>query len=183
MNSRTKNNKLIIGIHGVAGAGKDTAAVPFLEHGYRKVSFADAIKDALNSMMGWHHAMWENREWKETPQPLLGMSPRDMALSLGTTWGRDTVDPDIWIKLAIAKADQIPAVIPDVRFENEAQAIRDAGGVIIEVVRPDNPFPKINHKSEVRLPPELIDFSIINNGSVDDLHQKIENLFEGLDAS
>ena len=56
-------------------------------------------------------------------------------------------------------------VITDCRFGNEAQRIRDLGGVVWAIDRPvveDGD----DHVSEISLPPELVDLTIDNNGSL-----------------
>ena len=54
----------------------------------------------------------------------------------------------------------------DVRFVNEAQRIRDLGGVIWEVVR-DDVTEGSDHRSDHRLPQELIDRTFENNESIE----------------
>lgn len=170
----------LIGITGKAGAGKDTAAAAMVDHGYQIVSFADPIKEAINTMMGWNMSQWSNREWKETPQPPLGVSPRFLATTLGTEWGRQIVDSDMWVKLAIDRAGSYPTIIPDVRFDNEAKMIKNAGGIVIEIVRPNNPYPAVNHSSENGVSPEYVDHQIVNDGDVGDLIFRVDNLLRGL---
>lgn len=168
----------LIGITGKAGAGKDTAAAALVEHGYQSVSFADPIKEAINSMMGWNMSQWSNREWKETPQPPLGVSPRFLATTLGTEWGRKIVMDDMWVRLAVSRAGEHATVIPDVRFDNEAKMIKDAGGIVIEIVRPNNPYPAVNHESENGVSAEFIDYTIVNDGNIADLFLRVDKLIQ-----
>ena len=60
-------------------------------------------------------------------------------------------------------------VVPDVRFANEAEAIRELGGVIVRVERP-GVGPLSAHVSEV--PPAEPDFIIRNNGTIRDLQSQ-----------
>lgn len=63
-------------------------------------------------------------------------------------------------------------MIPSVRYENEAQRTREYGGPVIEVVRPGLPD-NDSFVSEQRLPDHLIDYTIINDGTLDELREKV----------
>jgi hypothetical protein len=87
------------------------------------------------------------RETKELPHPVFGVSPRRMAQTLGTEWMRNSVVSDGWLRLAdefikvqkaLAAFDDVPVsgiVIPDIRFENEAEWLRNKGGALWHIVR------------------------------------------------
>jgi hypothetical protein len=87
------------------------------------------------------------------------ISPRVMLQHLGTEWGRYVADEDIWVNVMLRAASEIlrgqqydrrvgltgfdprqassiGVVVSDVRFLNEMEAIRNAGGKLIRVVRP-----------------------------------------------
>ena len=137
-------NAKLIGITGKAGSGKDTLAdAAVLEFGAIKYNFALPIKLALNAMFGWTMEMWDNREWKEEPIEWLGKSPRFLAQTLGTEWGREIIHPELWTRIGMdhywthAKTGtSAPFIIADVRFDNEVKRIHDMGGIVIRVVRP-----------------------------------------------
>lgn len=123
---------MIVGICGAAGSGKDTAGAALIkELGYAKSSFANKLKKMLCLLFGWTMDQWEDAEWKEAPQAeAFGLSPRELAQTLGTEWGRKMVHEDIWVRAALRSTAE-RTVFTDVRFPNEAHAIRDAGGVLI----------------------------------------------------
>lgn len=175
----------IVGITGAAGAGKDTVAEVLVILGARRYGFADPLKLALNAIFGWTIEMWDDREWKETPQEPHGRSPRYLAQTIGTEWGRDLVHPNLWVMVAaeLKKNDARPWVLADVRFPNEAKWIRDAGGVIIEVIRPGHEPIEGNHVSEVGLERGLIDHTIINDRGINDLRDEVIKLLRKIDAS
>lgn len=148
----------VIGLCGRAGVGKDIAADFLVSLHYNKSAFARPLKEALNVMFGWTMAQWDDREWKETTQPDIGRSPRYLAQTLGTEWGRDLVHSQLWIKLAQRQLKR-PAVFPDVRFENEAKFIHDNDGILIRI---DRDVEAVNiHSSEGILLP--FDHVINNN--------------------
>jgi hypothetical protein len=144
---------MIIGVCGLIGAGKDTIADYLVNiHQFRRESFANTLKDAVSSVFGWDRTMLEgrtkqSREWREQPDAWwsnrLGreITPRLMLQLWGTEVCRRGFHDDIWIaslenKLRNTSDD---VVISDCRFPNEINAIKDAGGVVVRVVRGPEP--------------------------------------------
>ena len=167
----------LVGFTGAAGAGKDTAASSLIAAGWQKVSFAAPIKEALNAMMGWNMSDWSDREWKENENTLVGRSPRYMAQTLGTEWGRDLVHTDLWVLLGLERSRGNLTVITDVRFDNEASAIHDSGGCLIEIVRPDNPFAiEGGHASESGVDRQYITHTIVNDGDVGKMISAVDKI-------
>lgn len=120
----------IIGITGKAGSGKDTVADWLVRNqGYIKLSWAEPLKAAL-AAMGFPEPI--NRSDKEKQIEGFDFSWRQAAQTLGTEWGR-ALDPNIWVKIATQRMRRAgdKYVIADVRFENEAAAIRAAGGKML----------------------------------------------------
>jgi len=162
----------IIGLTGKAGCGKDTAAEGLQYHlNFHRFAFADPIKEMVATLLGVSVTKWEDREWKETPLLSFGVSPRRMAQTLGTEWGR-SLDKDFWVKTLehrlynrASMVHHSRVVITDVRFDNEAEWIVSRGGIIIEVVRPGATAVEA-HASELGIHPNLIDFPIYNNGTI-----------------
>ena len=140
----------IIGICGFISAGKDTAADYFVnEHGFRRESFANTLKDAVASVFGWDRVMLEgktkeSREWREQVDQwwsnrigLPHLTPRWVLQNWGTEVCRKGFHDDIWIaslenKLRLSKDN---VVISDCRFPNEINAIKAQGGKVIWVQR------------------------------------------------
>lgn len=128
----------LIGLCGLAGAGKSAAARILIEdHGFSRISFADPIKAmmaALLSFGGADAALVERMlsgDLKEVPAPaLFGVTPRHAMQTLGTEWGRVQIDAGLWRRQAMTRAKGIlvaggRVVIDDVRFLNEFAAIWD----------------------------------------------------------
>lgn len=96
----------LLGLCGLAGAGKDTAAdVLVRDHGYAKVSLADPMKRAVASWFGWDVArLWGPSENRNAPDPAWnGLSARRALQFLGTEIGRELAR-DVWIRYAIRTA-------------------------------------------------------------------------------
>lgn len=164
----------IVGFTGLAGTGKDTAGKALVkELGFKRFAFADPLKNALNAMLDLKPGKWENREWKESVIEQLGYSPRHLAQTLGTEWGREVLDPRFWVKVARFRADNSGArrvVFTDVRFDNEAEWIQQRGGLVVEITRPGIE-PVRAHVSEQGIHPRLIDFTIPNDDKESDFRR------------
>jgi len=160
----------IIGISGKAGSGKDTLGQYISEHyGYQRESCARPLKEALNVLFGWTMEQWNDREWKEQIIPGYSVSPRYLAQTLGTEWGRNLIDSDLWIKLLTAKI-KFPSVITDIRFPNEAKFVKENNGLLIRIFRES---PSVgNHPSE-QLDFE-VDLFLDNSWEISDLFDLFE---------
>lgn len=195
----------IIGIHGAAGSGKDTAA-EFLvaDHGFTRIGLADPMKRFAAALWPWGwERLWGPSELRNEPDPRFRradgepLSPRHALQRLGTEWGREC-DPDVWIRFALGAARvalngdavrYVPeaglvadggapcagVVIPDIRFDNEARAIHDAGGVIWEVTGRVSSLDGAEavHVSEAGISPELVDVRLANVGTLDELRELV----------
>ncbi len=54
--------------------------------------------------------------------------------TLGTEWGRNLIGDNFWVELAMSKAlSSQRAVITDVRFPNEVEAVQNHGGVVVGI--------------------------------------------------
>jgi len=180
----------LIGLTGLAGSGKDTVR-GLLErfHGYNGLAFADPLRGMLASLLqsAGHSPAWMvDREMKEREIPNLGTSYRHLAQTLATEWARNMIDPDLWVKIAASKiANASPGdrhVISDVRFANEVASIKSQGGVIIRIIRP-GVEPVRSHVSESNVGDLDWDYTILNNGSIDDLRYAIDRGLEYLERS
>jgi len=145
---------MIIGICGLIGSGKDTIA-DYLQniHQFRRESFAHTLKDAVSAVFGWDRELLEgrtreSREWREQVDPWwaerLGMphlTPRWVLQFWGTEVARKGFHDDIWIASLENKLRKThdDIVISDCRFPNEIRAIKNAGGIVIRVVRGPEP--------------------------------------------
>lgn len=100
---------------------------------------------------------------------------------LGTEVGREVLGESIWVdtgmeKVAKVHARGVPVVVTDCRFDNEAEAVREAGGKVVRVVRPSLPAPTDGHASESGISEHLVDREIVNDGTLDDLRAAAEEL-------
>lgn len=147
-----KKDQLIVGIGHVARTGKDTAALALCRDlQFVRKGFADQLKElalvadplvtsatrTVNTNIGHGHLAW-------VVQGLGGWEPakdnypevRKFLQRLGDG-GRTVFGEDFWIDQLMRSIQSEPrVVIPDVRYPNEAEAIKAAGGVVIRINRP-----------------------------------------------
>lgn len=112
------------------------------------------------------------------------LTPRLLLQLLGTQCGREIIHPNIWVNALFSEYVSyhnsrvniytLPKwIISDVRFENEAKAIKKRNGIIIRVNR--NSENKDNHQSEIDLDNyKEFDYTIANIGSIKDLIEKVK---------
>jgi hypothetical protein len=175
---------MLIGLCGPAGAGKNTVA-DFLTDSdgctLVQMAFADPLYECIATITGLSIARLKDRGVKEDVIPWLGKSPRQMLQTLGTEWGRGTVHPEVWIRITMERAKPEltvgrGVVITDVRFDNEAQAVINAGGEVWRVTRPGwrcLADEAAVHQSEAGVSDHLIARTIDNSGSLDDLRLQL----------
>jgi hypothetical protein len=135
---------MIIGLLGAAGSGKTTAAKYLAEcWGAKRYSLADPLKQvAMRTLDFAHEQCYGTQAQKEAVDPRYGFSARWFLQRLGTEGCRETFGASFWTDrtLELIARDKAPiAVIEDVRFVNEATAIRLAGGVVWRLECPDRP--------------------------------------------
>lgn len=174
-------SRLLIGIVAPAGSGK-TVVAKHLEdvHGFRRMRFAHQLKAMLKVGLGLTDEQLDGAG-KMVPLPEFGgCTPRHIMQTLGTEWGRRMVHSDIWTNAWRRAAAQIPghAVVDDVRFPNEAAAIRAEGGVLWRIVRPGQPV--ADHASERMMREIVCDATIVNDVSLQDLVAKADAALSGL---
>jgi hypothetical protein len=179
---------IVIGITGKARVGKDTLAGLLLSltggRGVR-MSFADPIREFIASLTGYSVATLADGPLKEAPIDWLDdKSPRQMMQTLGTEWGRNMIDPDLWIKVAGKRLERVQhdvplVVFPDVRFDNEAKLIRRMGGTVVHLLR--SGAAQVNaHASEAGISSGMNDWQIVNDGSMTDLREQAGTLLSRL---
>lgn len=171
---------MLIGITGSAGSGKDTFAKYFIDnHNFTRYSLADPIKRMIEAAFGVTPDIWDDRMKKETSIDWLGVSPRVLAQTLGTEWGRQLVHPDLWLLLAKQALHQHHnLIIPDIRFDNEAEWIEKNGGILLKIVGGNAPpVDNPGHASEQGISPYLVTKTVQNTGTIGQLHTKASDVF------
>lgn len=175
----------VIGLAGPAGCGKSTVGTLLAQHhAFVAIAFADPIRDALRAIFGISTQQFSDPIEKERVIPEIGKSPRQLMRSLGD-WGRDQVSRDTWVQLTKTRAFREfqstfyadGVVITDVRYENEARMIRENGGRIWHIHRPEVQFLR-DHNSEIGIHPslDLGDQMLFNDCCFDVLSERVAAL-------
>jgi len=165
---------VVIGICGRALAGKSTCAQAMVGHcGGRVVAMADSLRDVVEAAFG---SRYETQEAKLATDPFwaprLGerwSTGRQILQRVGSELFRELVHPDFWLfhlELRLSRlATQPLIVIPDVRFDNEAQWVRAHGGWMLHLLRADQPPSADAHQSERGVSPAHVD-QVVTSSSV-----------------
>lgn len=172
---------MIIGLSGKAGAGKDTVGACLVQqHGFKQDAFARRLKDAANAIFGLSYDQLYG-DLKEVVDPHWGAAPREILQKLGTECLRNGYDENVWVwALRRGLKEGGHYVITDVRFPNEADAIRTWGGVIWRVERPGACAHNgvAEHPSEIALDDYAFDYKLANNASIEELYRNVRAAFE-----
>jgi hypothetical protein len=139
----------LVGLYAPAmQSGKSTVASALAGHNYQTVKFAMPLKTMLADLLAIRGADQRiidrmiDGDLKEAPTKWLdGKTPRHAMQTLGTEWGRNCMGEDFWVNTAMSCVDSLldrghNVVMDDVRFWNEAQAIKDRGGLLVHIARP-----------------------------------------------
>ncbi|MER5260433.1 hypothetical protein [Streptomyces sp. NPDC002855] len=181
-----------IALIGRARTGKDTVAARLVgRFAYTRVAIADPLKDTALSLdpivayepsgygplptrlsavvkrYGWEAAKDRFPEVRRTLQRA-GQGVREL-------------DPDFWLGMALDKvsvADRwnLPVVITDCRYGNEADALRARGFKMVQIIRPGYSDTPATHDSESALDGYPADATLANIGTAADLNSLADTL-------
>lgn len=172
---------MIIGLCGLKESGKTTSA-KYLESkfGFKRMALADPVKEAARVIFGFTQDQLYTTEGKETIDLRWGFTPRHACQILGTEVGRQ-FSKDVWInnlKIRCSHYDKV--VVEDVRFKNESEFIKNAGGVVIGIRRESLSTDDL-HASELEMVENwstMIDYEIFNVGPLERLYEDLNYVYE-----
>ena len=150
--------------------------------------FAGKLKTVASLLTGTPIEKFEDQEFKQKHMGLQWkMTYREFLQKLGTEAMRDGLHTNVWVNALFA--DYKPEstgynylypqwVITDMRFPNEMEAVEEREGLTIRVVR-NNGTRAIDinpHASETALDDAEFDYEIINDGTLEDLVEKVREI-------
>lgn len=181
---------MLVCFSGFKGSGKTTAASVFAEElGFRKIAFADKLRDmlyALNPIVAGVGRMNDDPTyvqdvidqygWDGYKETKYGPEIRRLIQRMGTEAGRGVLGESIWVDSTLSQYDGRDTVIHDGRFYNEFDAVRDFGGMVIRIENP-NITPDLSHSSES----EAVDYPhfdcvLQNDGTEEEFLFKVRSL-------
>jgi dephospho-CoA kinase len=174
-----------IALTGKLRSGKDTLANHlYIKYGFSTAAFGDALKKNAHATFPWVSEF---------------SKPRALYQAYGQLMRQ--VDSEVWIKHAERAvsgaidfnvntgADKVGVVITDLRQPNEYEWARANGFTIIRVTAPDedrlfraklagDDFNEadLEHETESHIDGFAVDAEIINNGTIDDLKRKVDEI-------
>lgn len=176
---------MLIAITGQKFSGKSTVAEMLSDAlGYPVTSFAKKLKEVTCVLSGCTMEQLEDFDFKETqyvPDYLHiycgGRVPtfRAFLQHFGTDVMRK-YNNNIWIDCTLGNAPK-NVIVSDCRFINEANAVKDRGGIIVKVER-GGMVSSDEHSSESQIPYIKGDYTIKNDGDLDDLRRLVTELVD-----
>lgn len=176
---------MIIAFTGGYGSGKSTAIEILRKHidaDIRLVKFAAPLYDMQEYVYGRIESVYR--------RPKDFVKDRKLLQWLGTEFGR-SIDPGLWVNIWKAQAQVNLAVgnmvvCDDCRFDNEAEAVKALGGVIIQLRRKNNSAHAEggtgiqNHASEAGVSEKYIDFVVENNDNLEAFRDRLVACFRAM---
>jgi dephospho-CoA kinase len=178
-----------IALSGRLRSGKDTVAHHlYIRHGFDRIAFGTALKRIAHDTFPWVSEF---------------SKPRALYQSVGQLMRQ--IEPDVWIKHSEQAvkgaidfrvntgAERVGVVITDVRQQNEVDWCRENGFTLIRIIAPDEDriaraiaanddftVHDLTHETELAIDGFTVDAEIVNDGTVDDLKRKIDEIMEAI---
>lgn len=116
---------------------------------------------------------------------------REMMQKIGTNIIREQIDKNFFCKKMLKELSELTkedpigentiVIIDDIRFENEANLIRDIGGILLRIVRP-NWGDLDEHRSETEMDEIETSVTIFNDSDLENLDQSGKNIANFMSA-
>jgi hypothetical protein len=147
-----------------------------------------------------------SRKWREEPDVYWSekfnrtFTPREALQLMGTEAGRNVFHKDIWVISLLNRAKGKDVVVTDVRFKNEIEYIQNNGGIVVRIQRGKEPkwydvamLANQGYPAALRTMNELnihqserdwigceFNYTIDNNGTLQDLGNKVEEMLQSI---
>lgn len=185
-----KMSKILIGIHGKPRAGKDTVAKRLVSK-YKLLQYGPSfpVKKATAAMFEIDEQLLWDDKTKDLMDEYWGISYREMAQKVGKESSRDVFGDDFWMRHVDLMWTRIQNELPynnyedlsyggmllaDIRYANEVAWVKRNGGLVIFVTRENRDYvANESHPAEQGLDLSLADVVIPNNGTIEELHAKV----------
>lgn len=181
---------MLIGVTGLKRNGKDSVANVLVKNfGFKKVCFAQKMKECAEVIFGWDQLFIEANKEKVSEE--WGISPRQFLQVIGTEFAqfmlcdkypafKETTGRKIWAKATLKDyKDEENWVVSDVRFPHEVEEIRKRGGIVVKVIGGYKgcPEPDLSHESESSVQLINPNVKLTNNGTLKDLEKLVNVMY------
>lgn len=184
-------SRLILGMTGLAGSGKDTAAARLIDGGgFVRLALGDELKRnlyILNPPVPLDSSYIQLADLVDTlgwDQAKAYPVVRSMLQRLGSDAGWQFHGKSLWTSRLDAKIaeldDDQDIVVTDVRMPHEARWIRSIGGVVIKVTR-QRALEQLTPEQRTHISEQGIadpDHLVTNDTSIADLHRAMDRIVE-----
>lgn len=188
---------MIVGLAGQARSGKDTVAKYLVEkYDFKQYALADKIREALyvlnptilidNNIIEWWKLtgkipnlyeylanVVDNVGWEKAKEQ---KSVRELLQRFGTEVGREMFGENFWVDCIMEQIhteNPDNAVISDIRFQNET----DICTVVLKIERGMSSSVDVHKSEKLDISKEYFHSIIKNNGTIEELHTKVDKLF------
>lgn len=193
---------MILAFTAKAGAGKSQLS-DFICQNYiaHPIAFSDPLRTMVAPLafMLAHgdpdHANHILYDGKDTKLPIVKTSARQLYREFGDVMRHHS--PDVFVSLTALKIEMVknyykkkisdpgfdvPIIIDDLRYDNEAKWVKDNAGTIIKINRPEGQLRNVpQHNSENGIDGEFIDYEIDNDGALIELKSTAEAIAQMYD--
>lgn len=166
---------MIIGVTGIAQAGKDTAANYLVSnYGFTRLAFADKLKELSYLVNPELHEAVDAVGWEDTKKiPVFRRFLQDVGHNARTVFGEN-----FWVDQVLPRDEEFAeehgdVVFTDMRYRNEFDRVDWHGGWTVRITRPGLQAPN-NHITETEHLQFPTDFDVTNDSFV--------NLYRQLDT-
>jgi GTPase SAR1 family protein len=179
---------MLIGILGEIGSGKTTSARYLCNKWFfEEYIIAEPLKD-IAKIFGFSDSdLYGTQQQKLKIHPKWGISAREFLQKVGTDLFRDQlpkvipgmkIDKSIWCDIFTLKHNIYKdTVVSDIRFQDEAETVKELGGYLIRIERYDaGNYNTPLHRSEVEMKHIMSDFTIVNNGNIELLYEQLDKI-------
>lgn len=132
-----------------------------------------------NEMGEFEDVLLDYNLYKAPPEYLRKTTPRLILQLLGTEGVRNVIHPNAWVNATMSpyNKDRSNWLITDMRFPNEFMEVCNKDGITLRIERPDIKSDD-QHPSETALDNVAFHHTIINDGTIEDLKQKVQDFLE-----
>jgi hypothetical protein len=179
---------LTIGIRGSGpGSGKDTACEHIMKHigNARHEKFATPLRECVQAITGVPVEKTQTVEGKNMYFEEMEMTIGKFLQIFGTEIVKNNMYPNVWVDALFRRfRDDEIVVISDVRFPNEQEAVKNRKGIVLEINSnreiDDTQVAgrSLNHASERALDGFPADYTIHNNGTLEELEKKLDDFLK-----